>query len=69
VVELESDNKARNMCKGAMIVRLPDGTTIDPCPHEGTAANRQRCLLETFRVSQTDRGRYLVRRGDRFVRR
>jgi len=59
VVEDAAQNKARNTCKEAIVLTLPDGTSFNPCRH-WKAPPYKRCVLPEFRAPVDMRGRFLT---------
>jgi hypothetical protein len=67
IVEEYDLNMARNSCKHSFIIICPDGTTIHPCTHWRNG--RQRCILQTRRISRADSGKWLDMTNDGPIRR
>jgi hypothetical protein len=62
-VEDASANKARGTCQGHRIVKLADGSTINPCRHWQTGVMRD-CILPEVKLPPNTNGRYFGFRAD-----
>lgn len=58
VVEESELNEKRKGCQGLYVMKLPDGTVIDPCVH-WTVGWRLHCILPSRHIPQEARGKWV----------